>query len=253
MKLKHFPFILCLLFVSTAFSQDAKAIFEKAADRLLLNNMELSIEVNEIRKNGRVKEKAFDVVLGKFDDADRIKMYMQKPERAKGVTIVVTNAPDDTGLIEILTPANGKIRKMKATPKNLELVGSGGFSSNYLNVDPEELNVTYLGKENSEGRLYTKLEVQEKMNPEQGKAQILIDVETYDIVKIISFTTDGTLKDETTFSDFKTIAGTNKVYPRRVVTIQAKDASKTEIEIFKVKSRPNLKKSDFMLQNSPKN
>jgi len=250
MKIRFIYTILFLLYAVTGFTQEAQAILKKATDKLLLSNMELSLEVKEIRKNGRVKEKGFDVLLGKFDEGDKIRMYMRKPDRAKGVTIVVTNTPGETGLIEIFTPANGKIRKMKATAKNLALVGSGGFSSNYLTINPEALDVKILGKEQIEGSSYVRLELEEKQKSEQGKAQLLIEEQTSHIIEIISFTKDNMLKSRTNFSNFQSVPNTNKIYPRKVITTEQGDSSKTEIEILKVIQRSDVKESDFLLQKN---
>lgn len=248
MKIRYVYAILFLLCTVTGFAQDAQAILKKATNKLLLRDMELSLEVKEIRKNGRAKEKEFDVLMGTFKDVDKIRMLMQKPDRAKGVTIVVTNTSGKTGLIEILTPANGKVRKMKATAKNMALVGAGGFSSNYLTIDPEALDVKKLGTEEVDRKSYITLEVQEKLQPENGKARLLIDERTFHITQIISFNADSTQKSQTNFYDFQSVEGTTKVYPYKVVTTEAGNSSKTEIKILKVSQRVDIKESDFVLQ-----
>jgi len=250
MKLRFICIALFLLCAVNGFTQEAQTIFKKAIDKLLLNNIELSLDVKEIRKNGRVKEKAFDVLLGKFDEVDKIRMYMKKPDRAKGVTIVVTNTPEETGLIEIYTPANGKVRKMKATAKNLALVGSGGFSSKYLTISPEALEVKIIGKEHIEGESYIKLEILEKQKPAQGKAQLLVEEQTFHIIRIVSYDTDNTPKSKTDFSDFQFVSGTNKIYPRKIITTETGDSSKTEIKILQVIQRADVKESDFFLQKN---
>ncbi len=109
--------------------------------------MELSVDVKETDTKGRIKEKSYEVLMAKFGEVEKTRMTIQKPDRAKGITIIFTHLPDEMGIIEVYTPANGKTRKMYATPANIARVGSNFQLSNYAPTDQNESNCILLGKQ----------------------------------------------------------------------------------------------------------
>lgn len=118
---------LLILFIALTLpglaQDDPKMIFNKALDQMMTDHMELSMDIETTDEKGQIKKKSYDILMAKFGEVEKTRMVMQKPERAKGVTVVITNSPGETGLIEVYTPANGKVRKMKATPENMDQVG----------------------------------------------------------------------------------------------------------------------------------
>ena len=174
-KLKLFVF--CLSFCLPVMGQNsAEEIFEKAADQLLTQNLELSLEIKEIASNGKSKDKQYDVLIAKFGSMEKTKTVVQQPTKLKGITIVITNYSDEPGLIEIFTPANGKIRKMKATSKNMDLVNSGVSISNYTSKDRNQLSFAFKGNEEFEGKSCFKLQVNDVSDLENGKTEYLIEI-----------------------------------------------------------------------------
>ena len=225
---------------------DARDIFEKAADQLLTQNLELSLDIKEIASNGKFKEKQYNVLIGKSEGVERTKTVVQHPPKLKGITIVITDYPDETGLIEIFTPANGKVRKMKATSKNMELVNSGVSVSNYTSKDPSQLSFEYKGNEEFEGKSCHKLEVVDISDIENGKTIYLIEKNTYRILKITAFNNDGTEKSITTYSNFEPIGQLNgKIQPMFMVNKDLKKSKQNEIRILKIISRPELNEENF--------
>ena len=139
--IKRVLFIYIIAFSLPAYAQDdSKMIFTRAVDQLMTDRMELSMDIEITDHKGRIKEKAYDILMAKFGEVELTRMVMQKPERAKGVTVVITNFPEKTGEIEVYTPANGKVRKMQATPENMARVGSNITVSSYTSQDLDDLD-----------------------------------------------------------------------------------------------------------------
>lgn len=228
---------------------NARDIFEKAADQLLTTNLELSLEIKEVASNGKYKEKQYNVLIGKSEGVERTKTVVQHPPKLKGITIVITDYPDETGLIEIFTPANGKIRKMKATPKNMELVNSGVSIANYTSKDTSELSLEFKGTEEFEGKSCYKLQVVDVLDLVNGKTIYLIEKNTYRILKITTINKDGTEKSITTYSDFQAIGELKgKTQPMFMVNKDLKKSKHNEIKILKINSRPDLKEENFTIE-----
>jgi len=228
---------------------NAAEIFGKAADQLLTENLELSLEIKEITSNGKSKEKQYDVLISKLDGVERTKTVVQQPAKLKGITIVITDYPEDTGLIEIFTPANGKIRKMQATAKNMELVNSGVSISNYTSKDRSQLSFALKGTEEFEGKSCFKLEVNDVLDLENGKTEYLVEKNTYRILKITAFDQDGTEKSITTYSDFRAINQLKgKIQPMFMVNKDLKKDKHNEIKVLKIKARPDLKEENFSIE-----
>ena len=228
---------------------NAGDIFEKAANQLLTENLELSLEIKEIASNGKFKEKQYNVLIGKSEGIERTKTVVQHPPKLKGITIVITDYPEETGLIEIFTPANGKIRKMKATSKNMELVNSGVSISNYTSKDRSQLTFDFKGTEEFDGKSCYKLQVIDNLDLENGKTLYFIEKNTYRILKIIAFNKDGTEKSITTYSDFQAIGQLKgKTQPMFMVNKDLNKAKHNEIKILKINPRPDLKEENFTIE-----
>lgn len=242
-------FILFAVFCMPAVGQDdAEKIFSEATSRLMTNNMEMSIHQKITDNKGRVKEKAFDVLMAKFGDEEKTKMTMQQPERAAGITIVFTKTPLEDGVIEVYTPANGKTRKMMATPKNMKTVGSDFAISNYSSRKIEDLDIKLMGKPEIDGKMCYKLEVQEKANSKEGKAELIVEQESYHIVQIITYNEKGVKSTFSKLSDFQAVEGMkNKVQPMLILTDNLLDKQYAEMKILEIKPKNDLKAEEFMI------
>lgn len=246
LKLVVILFAFCL---PVAGQNNAAEIFEKAADQLLTENLELSIAIKEIASNGRSKDKQYNVLIGKFGGTEKTKTVVQEPTKLKGITIVITSYPDDLGLIEIFTPANGKIRKMKATSKNMELVNSGVSMANYTSKDRDQLSFAFIGNEEFDGKSCYKLQVNDLLDLENGKTEYFIEENTYRILKIIAYNKDGTPSSSTTYSDFQPIGQPKgKIQPMFMVNKDLKKSKHNEIKVLKINARPNLKEENFNIE-----
>jgi len=244
--------LLCILSVFSLPSMagdDGKIILEKAMDQLLTMNVEMSMEITETDTKGRVKEKGYDILMAKFGDVEKTRMIMQKPDRAKGITIVLTNLPDEVGIIEVYTPANGKTRKMKATPQNMSRVGSNFALSNFASADYDAISCKLLGKQQIDSLSCYQLEVMEQSDSIIFKAEFMVEENTFHIVQIISYDEDGKQANITKLSDFQPINGTkNKIQPMLIMAEDIAVNKHTRMQVLNIFPRTDLKEEDFSIQ-----
>jgi len=247
--MKYTLLLLTLVFSMPLLGQeDPETIFQKAIDQFVTMNMELSMEVQETDQKGRIKEKNFDVLMAKFGDVEKTRMVMQKPERAKGVTIIFTHLPDDVGFIEVFTPANGKTRKMKATPENVNRVGSNFSLSKYAYSNNDDFIVNLLGKQEVDGKPCYQLEVLEKAEVQGLKAEFIVEERSFHIVQILFFDADGNKTRTTNLSDFQPISGLkDKIQPMLILSEDIGENIKTRMQVLKITPRSDLKEEDFII------
>lgn len=242
---------MMLLAVSTILwgQEDPKIIFSRATDRVLTNQMELSIHIRTTESNGRTSEKAYDILMGRFGEEDRMRMVMQEPERARGVTIVITQHSDEEGIIEVFTPSNGKVRKMKATPENLERVGSSYILADYSSKALDDMQFSLEGSEDLDGKSCYLLDAREEGNADGMKARFLIEENSYRIREIRVLDQEGEPTSITKLSDFRPVAGLQgKEQPMHILTEDLKEKTVTEMQITNVTYRPDLAKEEFILE-----
>lgn len=231
--------------------EDPETIFSRAVDRVLTNQMELSIRIQTTESNGRTEEKAYDILMGRFGEEDMMRMVMQEPERARGVTIVISQMPDETGVIEVFTPANGKIRKMRATPENLERVGSSYILSDYSSKAMDDMQFSLQGTEDVEGSPSYVIDAREAENGDGMGARFLIDEDNYHIHEIRILDEEGEPTSVTRLTEYLPVKGLQgKVQPTQIVTEDLKEKTVTKMQITKVTYRPDLKKEDFILEQA---
>lgn len=249
--MKSITYILFLVFISAALyaqEEDPQQIYDRATNQMLSGNMEILMELDIKDKKGRIKEKGFEVIVGTFGEVQKTKMSWQKPEAAKGTTVIFTELPDETGLIEVYTPSNGKIRKLKATPENMEMVGSEAQMTGMTSRDSDELNFTHLPARELEGIPCHNIEVKDKENTDQARGELLIEKETYRLLQISVFDKNGKQTSLVTLSDFQPVTGLEtKVQPMRIITEDYENKKQTDMRVLKIASRTDLTEEDFML------
>lgn len=246
--------LLCILSVFSLPSlagDDGKIILKKAMDKLLTMDVEISMEIRETDTKGRVKEKSYDVLMGKFGEVEKTRMVMQKPDRAKGITIVFTQLPEELGIIEVYTPANGKTRKMKATPQNMARVGSNFSLSNYASADYDAISCKLLGKQEIDSMSCYQLELMEQTDSIAFKAEFMVQESTFHIVRIISYDENGQQAHISKFSDFQPINGTkNKIQPMLIMAEDIMGNKHSRMQVLNISPRNDLKEEDFSIQGA---
>jgi len=228
--------------------EDAREIFTRASDQMLTANMEIVMEMDITDKKGRVKEKGYEILMASFGDVEKTKMSFQKPEQAKGTTVIITKSPGETGLIEVYTPANGKTRKLKATADNMDMVGSEAQITNMTARDPDELAFLFLPPQEVDGKNCYTVVVKDKDFKDQARGELAIEMDSYRIVQIAVFDMYGKQTSFVKLSDFQTVEGAgNKIQPRRIISEDLKNQKITDMRVLKVSSRTDLSEEDFKL------
>jgi hypothetical protein len=238
------------LFISNTLwgQENAKEIFTRASDQLLSENMELRMEMQVKDKRGRVKEKGYEILMARFGEVEKTRMSWEKPEQARGTTVVFTERPGETGLIEVYTPSNGKIRKLKATEGNMQLVGAEAQLTSITAQDPDELSFKLLDPRQVEGKEHYFLEVKNKDSQDQARGELLIEKDSYRIVEIAVFDRTGDQTSTVKLSDFQLVDGhQNKIQPMRIVTEDIKNQKFTDMRVLKIAARADLSEKDFVL------
>lgn len=240
--------ILMVLSLSGSAQEEAKEIYTKATDQLLVENMQMEMELQITDKRGRVKEKGFEVYMAKFGDTEKTKMSWLKPEEAKGTTIILTEPQGETGLIEVFTPSNGKVRKLKATDDNMELVGSELSITSMPSQTTDELVFSFLDSREIEGQSCYNIEIKSENATDQARGEILVEESTFRIVQITVYDKRGNKTSLVKLSDFQPIDGASKkVHPMLIVTEDFTTKKQTQMRVLKVSSRSDLKEEDFQL------
>ncbi len=241
---------LCLMLSLALSGQDenARDIYTRATDQLLTQNMEMVMELDITDKKGRVKEKGFEVLVAKFGETVKTKMSWQKPEAARGTTVIFTELPGETGLIEVYTPSNGKIRKLKASPENMKMVGSDMQMTNITSRDTSELIFSLLGMQDFEEKSCYQIEVKAEDAGDDARGEILVEEDTYRIVYINIFDKNGKKITSVKLSAFQSVNGiSQKIQPMLIVTEDIQNKKLTEMRVLKIASRTDLKEEDFLL------
>ena len=227
---------------------DARKIFTRATDQLLTENMELAMEMDVKDKKGRVKEKGYEILMASFGDVDKTKMSWLKPVQAKGTTVIFTERPGETGLIEVYTPSNGKTRKLKASSDNKDRIGSEAMFTSITAQDPDELAFMFLPPQEVEGKSCYTVVVKDKDFKDQARGELMIEMDTYRIVQISVFDMYGKQTGFVKLSDFQSIDGSGKkIYPMHIIFEDLEGQKTTDMRVLKIASRTDLSEEDFKL------
>ena len=241
--------IFTLIITMSLWGQDdAREIFTRASGQMLTENMEIVLEMDITDKKGRTKVKGYEILMASLGDVEKTKMSFQKPEQAKGTTVIITKRPGETGLIEVYTPANGKTRKLKATADNMDMVGSEAQITSMTARDPDELAFLFLPPREVDGKSCYTVVVKDKDFKDQARGELAIEMDSYRIVQIAVFDMYGKQTSLVKLSDFQAVEGAGKkIQPRRIVTKDFKTQKTTDMRVLKVASRTDLSEEDFKL------
>jgi len=244
------PIILFILLTAPLVrAQDsAKEIFLNATELISTENIEMTMTIDETNSKGQSKTKELTVLKGKFGDEERTKVTWQKPERAKGTTIIITQLPSETGTIEVYTPSNGKTRKLKATDSNMKMIGTGFGSINIANYDAENLKYEMLNDTLINSKPCHQIKVSGSGTEDNSSAILLIQKDVNYILQFARFDEKNKTLSLTKISDYKKVEGpSDKMYPTHIVTNDFEDKKDLNIRILSARERSDLTKTSFTL------
>jgi hypothetical protein len=141
---------------------------------------------------------------------------------------------------------------MKATPENMAMVDSDFPLAKYASIDKNEYNINLLGKEVFDGRQCYKLELIEKDDIQgNGKAELMIEVDSYHFKQIEVFDKTGKKNSVTKLSEYKPVEGVKgKIQPMLIVTDNLLSKKHIRMSFLKIKPRHDLKENDFVLKET---
>ena len=140
---------------------------------------------------------------------------------------------------------------MIATQKNMATVGSDFSFSSYNSTHWEDLNIRLLETEEVDGKSCFKLEVNAKEESDGGKAELLIEQDTYNIVQIVTFKKNGTQQSISKLSDYQSVGKNNSKFQPRFIQTQNLDKIQfTEIHIEKIMPLLDAKAEDFTIKTN---
>jgi uncharacterized protein (DUF2147 family) len=242
--------ILCFLFCAPFVrAQDtAKEIFIKATEVLASENIEMTISIDETNDKGQSKVKELIVLKGKFGDEEKTKVTWEKPERAKGTTVIITQLPSETGTIEVYTPSNEKTRKLKATDSNMKMIGTGFNTVDIVNYDAETLKYEMLKDTLVNGKVCHRIKVSGSSAEDNSSAILVIQKDLNYIVQITRFNEKNEALSLTKISDYNKVEGqSGKFYPMYIVTKDFENNKDLDIRILSARVRSDLTKTSFTL------
>lgn len=241
-------FILALANCYLIAQESARDIYKKASDQLLTENMEIVMEIDITDKKGQIKSKEFSVIIAKFGEEVKTMVYWQKPERAKGTTIIITDVPNETGIIEVYTPSNGKTRKLKATEDNMAMVGNEFKMTEIAKYDTEELNYRLLDDIAIDEISYYNIEVKGKTSSGESRGELLINKNSYQIFQALVFDDKGNKISATELSEYRPVDGIKgKVQPLRIASEDFKNRKSIDMRILNIVARKNISPEIFTL------
>jgi hypothetical protein len=228
--------------------EKAKEIFTKATQMLTAENFEITMAIDATDGKGRLKSKELTVLLAKFGDEEKTKVTWQKPERAKGTIILITDVPNQTGIIEVYTPSNGKTRKLKATDENKNKMGAEFSITSFAKYNPDELSYELLSDTIINENDCFRIKVFGNDAEELSSAVLVINKSTYLILQVAVFNEKNMAISLTQLYDYKNVNGAmNKMYPMRIETKDYKNKKDIAIRIIDISTKNDLKQSDFAL------
>jgi outer membrane lipoprotein-sorting protein len=240
--------IYFFLFISASAQENAKEIFKKATSQLPNGNLEMEMEIKTTDAKGRIKEKSIHILIGKFGETEKTKVSWLKPERAKGTTVIISKTGDETGIVDVYTPSNGKVRKMKATPANLKAVGSEFNMTGFISDNTKDLNYKYISTDNIDTKECHLIEVNSKTSKEVSKAEIWIEQSANKILQVKIYNEKGDITSIMNLSDYQAVPNASgKIQPMQIINNSIENKKTTEIQVAKIQERSNLTEDEFSL------
>nr|WP_321451290.1 outer membrane lipoprotein-sorting protein [uncultured Carboxylicivirga sp.] len=249
-KILLFINVICWLSGSVyANDNEARTLFESSRQKLVLNNIRMSVDLLTTNGKGQSKSKQLDVVYGKFNDLKKVMVEFTGPEKVKGTKILATDYPDKRGLIEIYMPATGKVQKIRANQHNMRIMDSEIPIEQFRAMVTSELCFTMLEKDNYQGVACQKIKIENSNDTDYEIIYISSDDKL--ILHIDKYDKRNELLIETEFADYKKIENSSKTfyYPEEIKVKNLKSGKSSELKVRDMAVLNHVEPGDFVIQS----
>ena len=212
---------------------EAERLIESAQNKLQLKNIHLNMELETIDKKGNLKSKNLLISFAEFDNEKKVLIEFLAPEKVSGTKILTTKSQDKKGIIEIYMPSTGKIQKIKASQRNLRIMGSEIPIGQFGKIVEGELNYTLLEKETVNGQMCQKIKVKEMGSKEHRI--VFVSIEKEYLLRVEKYGAQNKLVNFTDLSDYMEIGNSAlKVYPKNIYVKNLKSGKSSNMKLINV-------------------
>ncbi len=243
-------FILAFLFA--AFSAvaednaDAQKIFESSKQKLSLKNVHMLLELETSDAKGNEKGKAMSVTFAEFGDEKKVMVEVTEPENLNGMKILTTDFQNKKGIIEIYMPATGKIQKIRASQRNIRMLGSEIPINQFSAALDADFAFNLVGEKEINGENCYEIKVEK---PDDKSFELVyITIADEQLVRIDSYAAADKLSTRTEMTGYMKVtnAGT-KMYPQEIKVQNFKNGKSSLLRVKKVEYLTKVTLDDFKL------
>ncbi len=235
--------------ISASSNSEAKKMFESCKQKMSFKNVSMVLNLETFDKKGNKKTKTLTVSFAEFDKQKKVLIEFTSPELITGTKIVTTDYSNQKGLIEIYSPATGRVQKIKANQHNLKIMGSKIPISQFSSSVESDFSYTHLGEELVNGVECHKIKMQKP--DEKEYMYVFISTVSEYLLLIQKYDAHNKMVSVTEFSDYFNVNNTNKkVYPQKIGIVNLKTGEKTNMEVLEINILDKVSLDDFKLETA---
>jgi hypothetical protein len=242
-------FTILLNSVTASNTVEARQLFFASKAKLALKNVHLILDLKTFDGRGNSKAKSLDIAFAEFNKEKKILIKITAPDNVKGTKILTTDSPDKKGIVEIYMPATGKIQKIRASKRNLRIMGSEIPLAQFSNVVEAGFKFSLLGKDDLNGTLCYKIKLE---SPDAGEYGIaFVSVKDENLLRLEQYDSRQVMITLTKFSEYAEVSNTSgKYYPRFISVKNLKTGECSDMKILRASYITDISIDDFSLANA---
>lgn len=243
-------FIIAFLFsafaAQAAGNVDAQKILEKSKQKLALINVHLVLELETSDAKGNEKGKSMDVTFAEFGTEKKVMVEVTAPENLNGMKILTTDFEDKKGIIEIYMPATGKIQKIRASQRNIRMLGSEIPINQFSAALDADFDFNLIGEKMINGE--NCYEIMIGKEGEKTYELAYVTVETEQLIRLDAYVSGDKLATRTDMTGYMKVVGTSsKMYPQEIKVQNFKNGKSSLLRVKQVDYLNNVSQDDFQL------
>ena len=225
---------------------EAKKIFESSKQKLSLKNVHLVLDLETSDAKGNEKAKSLDVSFAEFGNDKKVMIEVMSPENIKGTKILTTDFANQKGIIEIYMPATGKIQKLRASQRNLKILGSEIPINQFSTAIEGGFDFNIVGQQLVNGAQCYQIKVQKA--DEKGYEIAYVSVDKEQLMRIETYDNHAKLITQTELLNYMKIANVgSKMYPREIRVENFKNGKSSFLKVRHLDYLSNINSGDFKL------